>query len=188
MKKDKNKIIDNKRQFNTGKTNIIKNKNKQNENSKNSFNNDEYENNYNNIDEYENVSNNENNINKKSRKENIHKHNQIKENKNFKNNFNNFKYLQMHSYGIKINKFSLMYFCNLIDHYMKKKSFALCARQIANYQKYLEIKFSLKILFRVMLKRIIFYKLKFMHRYKRINKYLIKNKIKNIKYAYKKKK
>ena len=29
-----------------------------------------------------------------------------------------------------------------------------------------------------MLKRIIFYKMKFMHRYKRINKYLIKNKIK----------
>ena len=188
MKKDKNKIIDNKRQFNTGKTNIIKNKNKQNENSKNSFKDDEYENNYNNIDEYENESNNENNINKKSRKENIHKHNQIKENKNFENNFNNIKYFQMHSYGIKINKFSLMYFCDLIDHYMKKKSFSLCARQIANYQKYLEIKFSLKILFRVMLKRIIFYKLKFMHRYKRINKYLIKNKIKNIKYAYKKKK
>ena len=99
--------------------------------------------------------------------------------KNYYKNFSN---------GITINKFSLMYFCHLINHYMKKKSFSLCMREIANYQKYLEIKYSLKILFRVMLKRIIFYKMKFMHRYKRINKYLIKNKIKNIKQVYKKKK
>ena len=188
MKKDKNKILDNKRQFNTGKNNIIKNKNHQGENSKNSFNDDQNENNINNIDEYENESNNKNIKNKKLRKENFHKHNKNKEIENINNNYNKIKYLQLHSYGIKINKFSLMYFCDLIDHYMKKKSFALCAKQIANYQKYLEIKFSLKILFRVMLKRIIFYKLKFMHRYKKINKYLIKNKIKNIKYAYKKKK
>ena len=139
----KQKIIDNKKQLNTGKINIIKKNKIKDENSKNSSNDELY---------------------------------------------NKIKYFQMHSYGIKINKFSLMYFCDLIEHYMKKKSFALCARQIANYQKYLEIKFSLKILFRVLLKRIIFYKLKFMHRYKKINKYLIKNKIKNIKYVYKKKK
>ena len=98
-----------------------------------------------------------------------------------KNYYNNY------SKGITINKFSLMYFCHLISHYMKKKSFSLCARQIANYQKYLEIKYSLKILFRVMLKRIIFYKMKFLHRYKKINKYLIKNKYKSINQVYKKK-
>ena len=143
MNSYKQKIIDNKKQLNTGKINIIKKNKIKDENSKNSSNDELY---------------------------------------------NKIKYFQMHSYGIKINKFSLMYFCDLIEHYMKKKSFALCARQIANYQKYLEIKFSLKILFRVLLKRIIFYKLKFMHRYKKINKYLIKNKIKNIKYVYKKKK
>ena len=96
--------------------------------------------------------------------------------------------MKMQLNGIKINKFSLLYFCELVDHYMKKKSFGICAKQIANYQKYLEIKFSLKILFRVLLKRIIFYKIKFMHRYKKINKYLIKNKIKNIKLIYKKNK
>ena len=177
MNKNINKKIDNKKPINEGKRNIFKNKNHQSENSKNSSNEDIYENIINESGNKKNQKNEQNkNIMKKGEK------------KISKNNYNNIKYLQMHSHGIKINKFSLMYFCDLIDHYMKKKSFALCARQIANYQKYLEIKFSLKILFRVMLKRIIFYKLKFMHRYKRINKYLIKNKIKNIRYAYKNKK
>ena len=122
---------------------------------------------------------------KKKIEENKKESNFKDRNNNKKNKMKNFK---IYSNAIAVNKFSLMYFCDLIEHYMKKKSFALCTRQIANYQKYLEIKFSLKILFRVILKRIIFYKLKFMHRYKRINKYLIKNRIKNIKYAYKKKK
>ena len=98
------------------------------------------------------------------------------------------KYYKTYSKGIGINKFSLMYFCHLITHYMKKKSFSMCAIQIANYQKYLEIKYSLKILFRVILKRIIFYKMKFLHRYKKINKYLIKNKFKSINQVYKIKK
>ena len=185
IKNDKNKIIDNKRQFNNGKINLIKNNKNEKENSKNSYSDNISDNSIN-------RSNKNNKINKQKNK-NIHKNNNInniyENNKNNNNNNNvNIKFLKIRSNGIAMNKFSLMYFCDLVEHYMKKKSFALCARQIANYQKYLEIKFSLKIMFRVMLKRIIFYKLKFMHRYKRINKYLIKNKIKNIKSVYQNKK
>ena len=190
--KNKNNNIDNKKQFNQGKKNLNKNNNNktEDEESKNSYKEQ--------TSDYISESGTGNN-NQKSRinklKNNMKTKKKIEENKkesNFKDRNNNkknkMKNFKIYSNAIAINKFSLMYFCDLIEHYMKKKSFALCARQIANYQKYLEIKFSLKILFRVILKRIIFYKLKFMHRYKRINKYLIKNRIKNIKYAYKKKK
>ena len=190
--KNKNNNIDNKKQFNQGKKNLNKNNNNktEDEESKNSYKEQ--------TSDYISESGTENN-NQKSRinklKNNMKTKKKVEENKkesNFKDKNNNkknkMKNFKTDSNAIAVNKFSLMYFCDLIEHYMKKKSFALCARQIANYQKYLEIKFSLKILFRVILKRIIFYKLKFMHRYKRINKYLIKNRIKNIKYAYKKKK
>ena len=175
--KNKNKIINNKKQFNQGKKNLNKD-----EESKNSYKDSDY------ISESDNGTNSQKNrINKL--KNNMKAKKKNEESKNERNNKNNkIKNFKMNSNLIAINKFSLMYFCDLIEHYMKKKSFALCARQIANYQKYLEMKFSLKILFRVVLKRIIFYKLKFMHRYKRINKFLIKNRIKNIKYLNKKKK
>ena len=186
-KSDKNKIIDNKKQFNAGKRNNLNNKRSEDENSKNSYTDEIYD--YN-IKEKGNEQNNKIKNNHRQKEKIGIKIKNSKEKEEFKNSKNYYdnKYLNMKAFGITINKFSLMYFCELVEHYMKKKSFALCARQIANYQKYLEIKFSLKILFRVMLKRIIFYKLKFMHRYKRINKYLIKNKIKNIQYAYKNKK
>ena len=175
--KNKNKIINNKKQFNQGKKNL-----NQDEESKNSYKDSDY------INESDNGTNSQKNrINKL--KNNMKAKKKNEESKNERNNKNNkIKNFKMNSNLIAINKFSLMYFCDLIEHYMKKKSFALCARQIANYQKYLEMKFSIKILFRVVLKRIIFYKLKFMHRYKRINKFLIKNRIKNIKYLNKKKK
>ena len=175
--KNKNKIINNKKQFNQGKKNLNKD-----EESKNSYKDLDY------ISESDNGTNSQKNrINKL--KNNIKAKKKNEESKNERNNKNNkIKNFKMNSNLIAINKFSLMYFCDLIEHYMKKKSFALCARQIANYQKYLEMKFSIKILFRIVLKRIIFYKLKFMHRYKRINKFLIKNRIKNIKYLNKKKK
>ena len=160
--KNKNKIINNKKQFNQGKKNLNKD-----EESKNSYKDSDY------ISESDNGTNSQKNrINKL--KNNMKAKKKNEESKNERNNKNNkIKNFKMNSNLIAINKFSLMYFCDLIEHYMKKKSFALCARQIANYQKYLEMKFSIKILFRVVLKRIIFYKLKFMHRYKRINKFLI---------------
>ena len=193
---NKNKIINSKKQFKKEKIYGNNNRNED-ENSKNSYI-DESENDNNNNNKRNNQINNlRNKINQKEggkirMNKNKEKYENEKElniqNINNKNNKTNKIFLKINTHGIAINKFSLMYFCELIEHYMKKKSFSLCARQIANYQKYLEIKFSLKILFRVILKRIIFYKLKFMHRYKRINKYLIKNKIKNISYAYKKKK
>ena len=53
-----------------------------------------------------------------------------------------------------------------------------------DYQKYLEKKFALKILYRVIKKRIIFYKIKFLHRYKKIYKYLYKNNIDTITQVY----
>ena len=167
--------------------NMKRRKNKNNKNRNNSNNENEYdgEDNDENYDNNNNIrnkgnkySNNQNNKNKKYSKY---------ENDDDKNNNMDSKH-KVYYKGITINKFSLMYFCSLITHYMKKKNFSICARQIANYQKYLEIKYSLKILFRLMLKRIIFYKIKFMHRYKKINKYLIKNKIKSINDVYKKNK
>ena len=85
---------------------------------------------------------------------------------------------------IEMNKYTLMFFCYLISHYMKKKVFLGLATKIADYQKYLEKKFSLKILYRVLKKRIIFYKIKFMHRYKKIYKYLYKNNIDTITQVY----
>ena len=78
----------------------------------------------------------------------------------------------------------MTYFIYLIEYYMKKKVFSLYANKIANYQKYLEKKFALKILYRVLKKRIIFYKIKFLHRYKKIYKYLCKNNIETITQIY----
>ena len=78
----------------------------------------------------------------------------------------------------------ITYFVYLIEYYMKRKVFSLYAKKIANYQKYLEKKFALKILYRVLKKRIIFYKIKFFHRYKKIYKYLCKNNIETITQIY----
>ena len=78
----------------------------------------------------------------------------------------------------------MMYFVYLIQYYMKKKIFSLYAKKIANYQKYLEKKCALKILYRILKKRIIFYKIKFFHRYKKIYKYLCKNNIVTITQIY----
>ena len=141
-----------------------------------------YKKNSQNYESYSEISDTNSKSNKNGKKERISKYktNNMKENSKNENYYMNF------DKGIKINKYSLMYFCHLINHYMKKKSFILCARQIANFQKYLEIKYSLKILFRLILKRIIFYKMKFMHRYKKINKYLIRYNIKSINLVYNK--
>ena len=67
---------------------------------------------------------------------------------------------------------------------MKRKVFMEYAKKIANYEIYLEKKFSLKILNRVIKKRIIFYQIKFLHRYKKIYKYLLKNNIDTISQIY----
>ena len=67
---------------------------------------------------------------------------------------------------------------------MKRKVFMEYAKKIANYEIFLEKKFSLKILNRVIKKRIIFYKIKFLHRYKKIYKYLLKNNIDTISQIY----
>jgi hypothetical protein len=81
--------------------------------------------------------------------------------------------------SVKINKFSLTYFCYLVTNYMKKASYLMCVYEIANFQRTYEKNLSLKLLFMTLKKRIIFYKIKFFHRFKKINKYLIKYKKNN---------
>ena len=81
--------------------------------------------------------------------------------------------------SVKMNKYSLTYFCFLITNYMKKASYLMCVYEIANFQKTYEKNLSLKLLFMIIKKRIIFYKIKFFHRFKKIHKYLIKYKKSN---------
>ena len=81
--------------------------------------------------------------------------------------------------SVKMNKYSLTYFCYLITNYMKKASYLMCVYEIANFQRTYEKNLSLKLLFMIIKKRIIFYKIKFFHRFKKINKYLIKYKKSN---------
>ena len=79
----------------------------------------------------------------------------------------------------RINKSSVSYFVYVLTKYLQKKCYLLCAYEIANFQKKYEKNLSLKLLFVVIKKRIIFYKIKFFHRYKKIYKYLIKYKKNN---------
>jgi len=79
----------------------------------------------------------------------------------------------------RINKSSVSYFVYVLTKYLQKKCFLLCAYEIANFQKKYEKNLSLKLLFVVIKKRIIFYKIKFFHRYKKIYKYLVKYKKNN---------
>ena len=59
---------------------------------------------------------------------------------------------------------------------MRKKCYLMCAYEIANFQKRYEKNLSLKLLFMTIKKRIIFYKIKFFHRYKKIYRYMVKYK------------
>ena len=79
----------------------------------------------------------------------------------------------------RINKSSVSYFVYVLKNYLRKKCYLLCAYEIANFQKKYEKNLSLKLLFMVIKKRIIFYKIKFFHRYKKIYKYLVKYKKNN---------
>ena len=125
---------------------------------------------------------------RKSKINYYHYENEIKQNKRSKNNYNNYvedknlsncKNIYINSdKNIKINQHSLSYFCFLITDYMQKKAFLLCSYEIANFQKKYEKTLSLKLLFLIINKRIIFNKLKFMRRFEKIYKYLVKNKIK----------
>ena len=78
-----------------------------------------------------------------------------------------------------ITKSSISYFIYLMTHPLRKFCLSLCVHEIANFQKAYERKLSLKLLFMILKKRIIFYKIKFFHRFKKIHKYLIKYKKSN---------
>ena len=78
-----------------------------------------------------------------------------------------------------MDKDLLTYVCFLITNYMKKALYLICIYEIWNFHKTYEKNLSLKLLFIIIKKRIIFYKKKFFHRFKKIHKYLIKYKKSN---------
>ena len=80
---------------------------------------------------------------------------------------------------IKITNSSLEFFCYVLNNFMKKKCYSMCVYEIANFQKKYEKNLALKLLFMVIKKRIIFYKIKFFHRYKKIYRYMVKYKMTN---------
>ena len=82
--------------------------------------------------------------------------------------------LKTNFYDRKINKYSLDYFFFLIDHCLRKIAFKMCINEIANFQKSLEKRYAVKMIYRTMKKRIIFYKIKFYRRIKKIYRFLIK--------------
>ena len=151
------------------------------------------ENDMNNIynDKYEKEQNSKNN-NKKNmniyQRENIYSYNYGDNNQNKKNKNNNIIEVNKNNISYKgddlgnknklsnTNKHKITYFCYIISYYMKKKSYAMCVYEIANFQKKYEKTLSLKLLFIIIKKRIIFYKIKFFHRYKKIYKYMVKYK------------
>ena len=55
--------------------------------------------------------------------------------------------------SVKMNKYSLTYFCFLITNYMKKASYLMCVYEIANFQRTYEKNLSLKLLFMIIKKR-----------------------------------
>ena len=151
-----------------------------------------------NDDEFENENNNKNKKDNKItyKKENIYSYKYGDNNKrNINNNNlnvenirnNNINYLRDSKNNRKnqvkkvpINKNNITYFCFILSNYMKKKCYSMCVYEIANFQKKYEKNLSLKLLFMVIKKRIIFYKIKFFHRYKKIYKYMVKYKKTNI--------
>ena len=167
------------------KTRIIKyikknyiNKYDKNNNSSNykepDINNDDFRNNNTkNDDDLNYKKNNNNKINNNRNKANFIQNNN---NINYKGNNNVGNITKKKSSSVKMNKYSLTYFCFLITNYMKKASYLMCVYEIANFQKTYEKNLALKLLFMIIKKRIIFYKIKFFHRFKKINKYLIKYK------------
>jgi hypothetical protein len=86
------------------------------------------------------------------------------------------KYIAMRFLTKGVNKYSLGYFSYLVKDYMMKLAFLQCIDNIYRYEIFREKKYGIKILFRLMKKRIIFYKIKFFHRYHKIYKFLLKHK------------
>ena len=87
---------------------------------------------------------------------------------------NNYKIDDEKIIQIKINKSFLLYFCFLVKLYMRKKLFKTCISRINDYRESLDRKYASKMLYRIIKKRIIFYKIKFYRRMKKIRKYYIK--------------
>ena len=110
------------------------------------------------------------------KKNNIYHIDKIQTNNlNYQNNNSNIANKKK-SPNMKITKSTLTLFFIILQHYTRKRCLQMCAYEIANFQKKYEKNLSLKLLFLVVKKRIIFYKLKFFHRMKKIYKYLVKYK------------
>ena len=67
-----------------------------------------------------------------------------------------------------------LYFCFLVKLYMRKKLFKVCIEKINEYKKSLDRKYGSKMFYRIIKRRILFYKIKFFRRLKKIWKYYIK--------------
>ena len=68
----------------------------------------------------------------------------------------------------------LLYFCFLMKLYMKKKLFKECILKINEYNKSLDRRYGSKMIYRIIKRRILFFKIKFYRRLMKIRKYYIK--------------
>ena len=68
----------------------------------------------------------------------------------------------------------LLYFCFLLKLYMRKKLFKACILKINEYKKSQDRKYGSKMIYRIIKRRILFFKIKFYRRLKKIRKYYIK--------------
>ena len=102
------------------------------------------------------------------------------DNKQKKENVNNdiqkynYKNEDEKNYGKTAFKNFLLFFCFLVKLYMRKKLFKECILKINEFKKSLDRKYGTKMVYRIIKRRILFFKIKFYRRLKKIRKYYIK--------------
>ena len=121
-----------------------------------------------------NIENTSLNINKESNNINNDNLNNITDIFDLPLQINSNKSLKRKLNFVKISKNTLDYFLFLIDHCLRKIAFKKCIEEIANYQKNKEKRYAVKMIYRTMKKRIIFYKIKFYRRIRKIYRFILK--------------
>ena len=96
------------------------------------------------------------------------------DNKQKKENVNNYKNEDEKNNGKTTFKNFLLFFCFLVKLYMRKKLFKECILKINEFKKSLDRKYGSKMVYRIIKRRILFFKIKFYRRLKKIRKYYIK--------------
>ena len=99
-------------------------------------------------------------------------------NKNNNNNNAMINYLRKTGGKKGVNKYSIKFFEFLLMDVMRKCVIIHCMKHIAKYEEFRGKKYGVKILFRTMKRRTIFYKIKFFHRFKKIYKFIVRYKMK----------